>query len=327
MSPPVGDSLPSAKTNLILHSSMPSQEEAVDACIHKLAQELRSDVVVLTAQDLAQLGGDYLGEGPEPTPRSIRSLGYETYRLNAVVRGEDIMEAAEQKQERDDIQELGLHSLPGLSIPGPLGILFSEYKSGTDTATNAGVLGENAAPATNQNETQLEDMKLAALLDVLIDASEAKQSHESVGTKDSATKSEQLESRHKPGFFDYSVYPESAGLELNSALPILGPGETINMVVSLGSSPPNAHIPAPSKIIYVKDFKEMNATPYGGRLLQKLEELVRKRRLVGESIMIIGSTCSRALTPQLSARYVTSSRHIRPTANTKQRDPFTTGRR
>ncbi|KAJ4380972.1 hypothetical protein N0V86_003319 [Didymella sp. IMI 355093] len=73
------------------------------------------------------------------------------------------------------------------------------------------------------------------------------------------------------------------------------------MAVNVGSVPALTQIPKKSKIVYVRDFKELNATHYGGRIIQKLEEIVRKRRSAGESIMIVGSTCSLELTPDLSA--------------------------
>jgi hypothetical protein len=73
------------------------------------------------------------------------------------------------------------------------------------------------------------------------------------------------------------------------------------MNVGITPSMQNFRMPDRPKIVYVKDFKELNATQYGGRIVQKLEELVRKRRVAGESIMIIGSSCSRDLVPELSA--------------------------
>jgi hypothetical protein len=95
---------------------------------------------------------------------------------------------------------------------------------------------------------------------------------------------------------------EGAELELNSALPATAKAD-INMAVNVGPAADVLNVPTKSKIIYVKDFKQLNATHYGGRIIQKLEELVRKRRNAGESVMIVGSTCSRDLTPELSARY------------------------
>ena len=81
--PTVNDSFPSSKTNLILYSPINEHESMLREIVQSTANELGADVVTLEAQDLAQLAGDYLGEGPEPTPNSIRSLGYDTYKLSS----------------------------------------------------------------------------------------------------------------------------------------------------------------------------------------------------------------------------------------------------
>jgi SpoVK/Ycf46/Vps4 family AAA+-type ATPase len=306
--PSVGDLFPAAKTNLIIHSPAAGQEDVVDACIHKLAEDLHSDVIVLTAQDLAQLAGDYLGEGPEPTPRSIRSLGYETYRLSAELREQE-PDATEDAAE-DENHPLSLFGLSGILLsPGSKFPLFGRRRSETNVNANSNTqaLTDNTGRTPSQSELQLEDMKLGALLDTLIDANEAKQDRGLIRSQDShrshRSSSEATASSQVPRFFDYSVGSEGTDLELSSALPMEGTGDGISMSIGIGSSLPMTSNSERPKIVYVKDFKELNATHYGGRLIQKLEELVRKRRTAGESIMIIGSTCNRELTPELSARY------------------------
>ncbi|KAH7398865.1 hypothetical protein DE146DRAFT_718899 [Phaeosphaeria sp. MPI-PUGE-AT-0046c] len=314
LQPSLGDSFPAAKTNLILHSSTAAQEGAVDVCLRRIVDDLQSDLIVLTAPDLAQLGGDYLGEGPEPTPRSIRSLGYETYRLHAELSGavDDLAQMTEGAPETegpskmaDMINRLGIPlfgvTMPKRDFDRNYGGLFG---SSADSPRNANTipLGDNPMRTPSQNEVQLEDMKLAALLEALIDANEVKRDRalsDAAKSSTSLNNTEGSRSHHAPRFFDYSVGSEGTTLELNSALPTTAANTDISLSVSLGSL--QTEIRERTKIIYIKDFKEMNATHYGGRIIQKLEELVRKRRVAGESIMIIGSTCSRELTPELSA--------------------------
>jgi SpoVK/Ycf46/Vps4 family AAA+-type ATPase len=314
LQPAVGDLFPAAKTNLIIHSPAAGQEGIVDACIHRLAEDLHSDVIVLTAQDLAQLAGDYLGEGPEPTPRSIRSLGYETYRLSAELREQEPDATEDTAEDENNPNPLSLFGLSGLLLsPGGRFPLFGRRRSETNVNANANAnnniqaLTDNTGRTPSQSELQLEDMKLAALLDTLIDANEAKQDRGLVRSQDSHQSHRSLieptTSSQAPRFFDYSVGSEGTDLEFNSALPMEGTGDGISMSIGIGSSLPMTSNSERAKIVYVKDFKELNATHYGGRLIQKLEELVRKRRTAGESVMIIGSTCNRELTPELSARY------------------------
>jgi SpoVK/Ycf46/Vps4 family AAA+-type ATPase len=317
LAPSVGDLFPATKTNLILHAPAASHEKVVHACVHEIAEGLQADLITLTAQDLAQLGGDYLGEGSEPTPRSIRSLGYETYRLSAELHNavDDLAEGSEDFPDLSGMfQQLGFGAFPlsgskFIAMRAPNKSPQSHELRGFDTNTNinANSLSDSGGRPQSQNEVQLEDLKLATLLEALLDANEAKQTRGLVGTEDTnALPQSSGELRFKaPGFFDYSVNSEGTKLELNSALPMGDAGAGISMVVSIESTPQPSASERP-KIIYVKDFKELNATHYGGRIIQKLEELVRKRRTTGESIMIVGSTCSRELTPELSSRYAFS---------------------
>lgn len=318
--PSGGDSFASAKTNLILHSPTAEHEQAVDACVYRNAAELGSELIVLKAQDLAQLGGDYLGEGSEPSPRSIRSLGYETYRLSAELNDvmNDIPEAFEEEpdinqssptDQPNPIRVQSFH-LPMIAIGPALRALSQTFKSANPPGASAYELASNNMNDDNgrpqsQGELQLEDMKITALLEALIDASDVKQSRGLVGNDRAASLLSRLEplatSSKSPAFFDYSMDHQGPGHVLNSALPS-GVGPSIELGIDIGLPHVASHVPTKSKIVYVKDFKELNATHYGGRIIQKLEEIVRKRRLSGESIMIVGSTCSRELTPELSAR-------------------------
>jgi hypothetical protein len=326
LQPAAGDSFPSAKTNLILHSPAPEHETLIDGCVVQTALEMGSDVVFLTAQDLAHLAGDYLGEGTEPSPRSIRSLGYETYRLNSEMSdafgvvdevGEDesewpqssSMDQPDSSSERPRGIPLSIIALaPGLRA---LTQNLKGMQLGTagrfDTSNSA--TNDDSGHSQSQSELQLEDLKLAALLDALLDSNEIKQGRGIVGSamlhplpSDPTQKSSKT-----PAFFDYSLSTASAELELNSTLPA-GARPDINMAVKVGSASQKFTAPSKPKIVYVKDFKELNATHYGGRIIQKLEELVRKRRTAGESIMVIGSTCSRELTPELSTKYESATR-------------------
>lgn len=321
--PSIGNTFPAAKTNLILHSPVPDQELWIQRALETIALEMDCNLISLRSTDLAQLAGDYLGEGAEPSPRSIRSLGYETYRLSSELAN------AFENMEKDDGAEEDLESSQATSMDAPerpkmgafplilplsalasIKDLSNKFKSGQSLTSNpfdvpANTLSDETSPVRSQSEIQLEDLKLVTLLEALIDASELKQSRNIVGqsASQSPTPSEKDLSRWQkmyPSFFDFSVGSEGVSLDLNSALPAAARND-INLAVNVGSAPALPQVPKKSKIIYVPDFKELNATHYGGRIIQKLEEIVRKRRSAGESVMIIGSTCSLELTPDLSA--------------------------
>ncbi|KAH7075532.1 hypothetical protein BKA63DRAFT_299337 [Paraphoma chrysanthemicola] len=319
----LGDSFPSSKTNLILHSPAAEHEWVVDRYVLRVASDQNADLIILTAPHLAQLAGDYLGEGSEPTPRSVRSLGYETYRMGSELRSaaDDLTEAAEEEAEFSQTPQMDMPDLsrvraihiPMNAVAPALRALSQSFKAmqlpGVGVAqfdAGANDMGEESGRSQTSSEVQLEDMKIAALLEALVDTNQMKKNRGIVGMDPAIAElpiGTSAVPAKTPAFFDYSVGSEGSNLELNSALPALADGG-INMTVSLGNSLPAASDSARAKIIYVKDFKELNATHYGGRIIQKLEELVRKRRASGERIMIIGSSCSRELTPELSARGV-----------------------
>ncbi|CAN9425904.1 unnamed protein product [Alternaria alternata] len=318
LQPAASDSFPAAKTNLILHSPTAEHEASIDECVTSTAFEMGSDVIVLSAQDLAHLAGDYLGEGAEPSSRSVRSLGYETYRMNSELSNlvRDIEDSFPEDEadwtqssstDQSDPTSMRPRAMP-LSIialtpalramtQNLKGFRIPEGQFGTTTDTLTDESGRSQNPA----DVQLEDLKLATLLDALIDSSDVKQSRGIVGDGGfplHSSDESQIPAK-TPAFFDYSLTQEGAELELNSTLPAAARSD-INMAVKIGSASNTLNVPATSKIIYIKDFKQLNATHYGGRIIQKLEELVRKRRNAGESIMIVGSTCSRDLTYELS---------------------------
>jgi SpoVK/Ycf46/Vps4 family AAA+-type ATPase len=321
--PSIGNTFPATKTNMILHSPLPGHELLIDRAVEAIALEMDSELVVLRANDLAQLAGDYLGEGAEPSPRSIRSLGYETYRLSSELSNafedmekddaaEDDMES-HQSSSMDPSEKPKMGAFPlilPLSALASIKELSSKFKAGQPLSsspfeTSANALTDEPSRVQSQSEIQLEDLKLATLLEALIDASELKQSRNIVGNEGFELRTTPKEGSKKrrgsdPNFFDYSVTSDGIPLELNSALPAAARAD-MNMAVNVGSVPALTQIPKKSTIVYVRDFKELNATHYGGRIIQKLEEIVRKRRSAGESIMIVGSTCSLELTPDLSA--------------------------
>ena len=318
--PSIGNTFPAAKTNLILHSPVPDQEMLIIRAVETIALEMDCQLISLRSTDLAQLAGDYLGEGAEPSPRSIRSLGYETYRLSSELAN------AFEHMEKDDGAEEDLESSQASSMDAPerpkmgafplilplsalasIKDLSNKFKSGQSLTSNpfdapTNTLGDETSPVRSQSEIQLEDLKLATLLEALIDASELKQSRNIVGQSAVTPSGRDLSKwqRKYPSFFDFSVGSEGVSLDLNSALPAAARGD-MNLAVNVGPAPALPQVPKKSKIIYVPDFKELNATHYGGRIVQKLEDIVRKRRSAGESVMIIGSTCSLELTPDLSA--------------------------
>lgn len=326
------DTFPATRTNVVLHSPANSFEATVEDAVASIAHELNADTVVLQAQDLAQLAGDYLGESAEPTPNSIRALGYDTFSNLAIhdavvdLDGTDHMDGFEDEQDASS-------DAHGSSSPGRRPIPFIKmvvmrnlggalkdltHNLGKSSLLTGGALGEpnstsggHPSRSQTQSEVQLEDLKIAALLETLVDSVDLKRkfatsSHddpgqESVHTSDAATEGPGPinSSPGKPKLFDFSFEGDNMSVDVTEAVPSKASLSMsfVSLVKSPDLQPDGTKRP---KIILVKDIKELSATQYGSKILQKLEEIVRNQRKAGERVMIVGITCSQDLTPSMS---------------------------
>ncbi|KAF1999111.1 AAA-domain-containing protein [Amniculicola lignicola CBS 123094] len=314
------DSFPTAKTNLILHGLSKYDWVMLDT-VYSIAADMGADVIALSAQDLAELLGDYLGEGPEPSPHSVRSLGYETYKMSSELANdvEDLAGVEPFDEELDSSQPIPspidlskLSNVKVFHLPAGLKSLNAlsqnlKNMAGMSQGDNSSNLSDGPQRTLSQSETQLEDLKITNVLETLVDANDLKRDNR----PSHSTKKELVDSNpvvepniatpNPPKFFDFSLESRSVDLELDfSPTADTDQMSQSNVTVTMGPAR-ESRLPQKSKIILVRDIKELNATQYGSRILQKLEEVVRRRRSAGENIMIVGITCSMDLVPELSA--------------------------
>ncbi|KAL1605343.1 hypothetical protein SLS60_004891 [Paraconiothyrium brasiliense] len=324
------DSFPAAKTNLILHCPSSGKDKELDSLLADIAREEGADIISLNAQDLAEIAGDYLGDLPDPSPHSIRSLAYETYRLSSDLESDAFLDEA-GKEEFGDEQEDATPSpatfssmfpkppaAAGFKMPISIVLpnaLLSALKAlqtpNQESTTSADIQPRSRTPV----ESQLEDLKIGNVLEHLIDASETKRSQKSfTDSTASALRTDKRSSRvPSGGFFSSLMTSTSQSTSTRDEINIDGalPSKAItqfNLSVKVGpvTAATSSKIQGSSKIVYIPDYKELNATHYGGRIIQKLEEIIRKRRLAGERIMVVGSTSSADLTPEFSKNGVQS---------------------
>lgn len=330
---PSNTAFPAAKTNLILHCPSNKRDQDLALLLADIARAQDADVVTLQAQDLAEIAGDYLGDLPDPSPHSIRSLAYETYRLSSDLENDFFFEDQgkdEVADEQDDATSSPA-SFPSMfpkppaatGFKMPISIVLPDALSNALKALqtpdqDSSSIADTQARSQSSAETQLEDLKIANVLEHLIDASETKRSQisprkTSPSTTPPANTTEKSSRAPRGGFFSSLMSSASAPprddteIDIDAALPTKVITQ-FNLSVKIGPATATtiSRSPGSARIIHVPDFKELNATHYGGRILQKLEEIVRKRRLAGERIMIVGSTSSAELTPEFSKQGVQS---------------------
>ncbi|KAF2272833.1 AAA-domain-containing protein [Westerdykella ornata] len=309
--PATTHSFPAAKTNLILHSPSNDYETVLHSTVQLLAAEFGADVVTLNAQDLAQLAGDYLGEGPEPSPDSIRSLGYETYKYGPSFADEMDLWPKEETVEEEPEPALGIgpikfHIVWKEDGKRPSQPLKSRQSASTGLVEDSAASSFQSSRGQSTSEVQLEDLKLSTLLEALVDTNELKRSRGITApaklastTRSRSTVSPESKTTEQPQLFDYSFESGASELDFSTALPA-DVKDALSLTLNNTPSSRRPAVPKTPKIIYVKDIKELNATQYGSRIMQKLEEIVRKQRNAGESVMLLGTTCSEDLTPEIS---------------------------
>ncbi|CAI6252347.1 unnamed protein product [Periconia digitata] len=315
LQPAINDTFPSARTNLILHSPHANLDGTIRQAVKGMASELGADMIELSAQDLAEICGDYLGEGSEPSLHSIRSLGYETHRLTAELGSEveDLgnPETAEAGEEAPQNSFPSTGSQPPFTTLPPLIIpLSSMLKNLTENlkSVQLGHEEQETPPSDVQGrvltkaEIQLEDLKISNLLEHIIGSVDAKRSTSNSGTEsgidERPTQTKQMGQPISPEFFDFPTPTAQQEIDLFQALPRKA-ATVFDITANIKAQQYPTGSPR-SKVIHIQDFRELSATHYGSRIIQKLEDIVRRRRNAGESIMIVGTTCSRDLTPESS---------------------------
>jgi SpoVK/Ycf46/Vps4 family AAA+-type ATPase len=193
--------------------------------------------------------------------------------------------------------------------------------NGRDRGVFANAMGGSNGRLPSQNEAQWEDIKLNAILEALVEANDTKRSRH--GAKNSITNSTEPDA---PKFFDQvptileqksesttgesSTGPRPLEVDLTQ---MLNTRAQESIELKFREKPLEGRIPTqlPSipgrkKIILIQDIKELGGTQRGSQIITKLQEIVRKRRQGGENTMIIGTTSSTDLMPDISKAGVRS---------------------
>ncbi|KAI9820718.1 MAG: hypothetical protein M1827_005088 [Pycnora praestabilis] len=284
--PPFVDSFPAAKSNLLLHCPKDGGTYFLESIVEDVASIVGADLVRLDAQDIAEMSGNYLGEGSQPTPNPIRSLGYDVQQITSKQAAE---EQDEEDVEEEDLEEQDEYegsssrkgdsssaiptftkvtAVPLGSLAGKLEDMMRSGKLLPNAMSSRGRLNESPAQWRNQRQLGTDQhmyAKMSALVEAFIDSNLAKRA--------AAHKERDAEKQGDvPTTFDSQA--EVADVTNASA--------------------------AGRLIIAIRDYKELNSTLHGGELLGKLHEVVHRRRKEGQSVILIGTSSSADLIPSLT---------------------------
>lgn len=257
----------------------------------QLAEKNLTDLLRLTPQDIAEIGGDYIDDPSDFRGNTLSSLGYDTQLVTAM-RFPQRSEDPPEEEYFDEPEEEDMDQGPGKSkypVHGPVGG-FNAIHVGTFAANSlqdffkpfvsqAGfpqqpkVVGMK--PALQLKDTTPE-LKMTMLVDTLLNAAESKRVAEKPAEEASTTQEQ----------------PEAAGiLNSTSQSPRAENSESLYRDAERGSE---------GLIVLIQDYLQIKATINGGKFLDKLHEVVEARRREGQRLLIIGTVSSKELMSSFS---------------------------
>ncbi len=270
----------SPKPHLVLHCPKDGGTRYLDMLVKGMVESYATDLIKLDAQDIAQIGSDYLEESDTVShANSLSALGYDAHLITT----SDGSQWAEDPANEEEYDEAEDENDKGRANPRafqrsstsiiPLAHLINKlphfFPSSPQQPSSPSRTVKVVAPPSEK------ELKTITFIETLLDACEMKRRTESEVESHSATIPQMSEDKAPSnGVFVEQVTESSSS--------------------TTGSSKPR------SLIIHIEDYPEINATFNGGKILDKLHEIIKRRRKEGQKILIIGTTSSRDLVPSFS---------------------------
>lgn len=319
-------SFPAARSNIVLHTPVHGGVDFLSGLVKELASTVGADVIQLNAQDIAELGADYLQES-EPVLQSIRTLSYDTHQSSQADFGDDAMDDYGEDEGADGITSSHARNTtmvqPVITIddsrvgtPGPewaalkdklqvlrdrlprlLGAVPLDSKPRAGDFLIGGPISHTGIGGRRQ------DFQLSFLLAALTNATELKRANHNSPPRRNSLKD--------PDFFNDTCPPESRVLDMASwTLPNEPDRRTkADFTITPVRDAPRSVVAEQKDrktIVLVQDFKEMTNTPIGRSIVLKLADIVMERRKKGDNIMIVGVTSAADMAPDLSVSGIRS---------------------
>lgn len=278
----------------------------LDKVVENAAFELGADIISLDPQTLAELAGEYIKEGLDTPSDSLWTLGYDTaqvfHRPSASTSAEDEAASEESLEEEQDRESTLPFSprvqstvIPFSQAPVQLqDAIKSMFMGGGNPSMSprggGRAVSKGAFQASNPHRSlQWNEMKLGALLDTLI------------GSATEKNKMRIESDDHEQPGHSQTPLPNHAASDSESKLQYFHLKDEPMKIARSSSEPPppsNEQAIEPinsagdKKIVLLKDFKEMRSTFQGRKLVDKLVEIIQKKRLDGERVVLVGTTSS-----------------------------------
>ncbi|KAL8690151.1 MAG: hypothetical protein Q9224_004474, partial [Gallowayella concinna] len=255
----------SAKPHLVLHCPVVGSRQFLHGTILHLACILKTDVIELDAQNIAEIGGGYLDEpGMSPNER----LSCLSYHIHASP--DDEHQSTQNSTGDEDIEVAGNEHGPrrpaslikAILLPNIANLFKGTFTPDTqEQHQNARQL----VPDTKIKDS-MKEMKVATFVDTLIRACDTKRAMNEKNRGD-------LERTNTASPTTRSTNKQDSSSE---------PGMTE------ANSP---SVVPPAVIVMVHDYPEIYNTEKGARIMDALHDALHERRMEGKRILLIG-TCT-----------------------------------
>ena len=279
------ESITSIKPHIALSCPRKGASSYLEGFIQDIARQRNIDVLRLTPQDIAEIGGDYLDDPSSFGHNTLSSLGYDVAQVGAH-RPQPLAETESEEDdygENEDEPNTPQHPPsplpPGQAAYGPkiniipafvgtfkLEDMLKAFQNPKEMSGDG--TGQSSSPANGKPVVQLRDntpeMKMSMLVETILNVPELKRVMEA--------HSGSQEMSH-----DANISSESRPPEDTTARVFQNQRESNGLIV------------------VVEDYHIMSMTLHGGKFLDKLHEVVDMRRKEGQPVLIVGIASSEEL--------------------------------
>lgn len=313
------DSWTSSKPDLILHHPKDGGSYFLDSLVSHLTALNNADLIRLNAQDLAEIGGNYLDEQRETHTTSLSSLGYDAYHtasIRASMRASHDLEDSAEEDEMSNIEDddesqpkSGIFQASNISII-PMGRMGGSI---LDMLNSASASHSNPSPSSKtpsntnplvQASDTTRNLKISHFLETILNASEWKRgmSNNQQGSTLHVTENTITNSSIESMIGNADELISKRADEAEPAKP-----RDANSDVTTDYTPiiaPNSDLKPLTGplVIMISDYLEINMTSSGSKILDRLHKSAANKRREGQKIIIIGTCTSKDLVPTIARR-------------------------
>ncbi|KAL8947198.1 MAG: hypothetical protein Q9222_006497, partial [Ikaeria aurantiellina] len=269
----------SARPHLVLHGPDKYGEDFFNAFLKNIASRNSADLIKIDAQDIAEIGGDYLDVPGESQDEALSTLGYDIH-ANQTRESQRPGQQSEEEYDEDKDEEEGetrpprsMKLVPGAITAIPINTRLMKPIRDLLKNTVPALSNLQATPRSNQMfqvmgapvKESTREMKITTFVDTMLQAADIKRTMRPAA-EESPSADNAGENSHEKG-------------DVNAAATSMHTGLDHDVVTSL------------TTIVWVEDYPEIYNTSNGGKIMEVLHEILQERRNAGQRILLVG-TCS-----------------------------------